>query len=94
MIKKNEKYGRFKDAYITTNKGECLVCRTKGIVEYIETLEKALEKTCSELVKMCKQTKCEDCHFVKEQFYGANNCPVQGNLTPYDWKKWSFEDER
>lgn len=50
MIKKIEKYGRFKEAYVYTHKGECLSCGTKGVVEYIDTLEKALDKACEEVM--------------------------------------------
>lgn len=60
--------------------------------EYIK-LKNALNKACNELVKMCRQTDCKNCHFVKEQVNCDNDCPVQGNSTFYDWKKWSFEDE-
>ena len=48
-----------------------------------EMYEKALDKACNELMKMCQQTKCRDCHFVKEQIDCDNNCPVQGNYTRF-----------
>lgn len=54
--------------------------------------EKALDKACEELGKMCKQTKCKDCHFVKEQVNEDNDCPVQGNITYCDWKEWCMKD--
>lgn len=62
----------------------------------IEDLEKALDKACEELSKMCKQTKCANCHFVKEQkekIVYDNDCPVQGNCCSYDWKEWCLKDE-
>lgn len=34
------------------NKNECLGCRTKGIAECIDTLEKALDKACEELSRL------------------------------------------
>lgn len=58
------------------------------VISYCMRLEKALDKACEELVRMCEQTKCRDCHFVKEQVDCNNDCPVQGNLTSFDWKEW------
>lgn len=64
-----------------------------------EKLEKALDKGCNELMKMCIQTKCKDCHFTKETLdsYDGHNwiddCPVQGNYCSYDWKEWCLKDE-
>lgn len=64
----------------------------KLIDNYFE-LEKSLDKSCKELVKMCKQTNCKDCHFVKEQIDCNNDCPVRGNYTYHDWKEWCLKDE-
>lgn len=58
------------------------------VITYCMDLEQALDKACKELVRMCEQTKCRDCHFVKEQVDCNNDCPVQGNLTSFDWKEW------
>ena len=44
--------GKFKEAYVYTNKNECLSCRNKGVAEYIDTLEKALDKACEELSRL------------------------------------------
>ena len=60
--------------------------------ELNEKLDNALDKACGELTKMCKQTKCKDCHFVQEQIDCENDCPVQGNLTYWDWKEWAMND--
>lgn len=57
----------------------------------IKKYKKALDITCEELVKMCKQTNCKNCHFVKEQTDCLNDCPVKGNLTPCDWEEWAIE---
>ena len=59
----------------------------------LDKYKKALDKACEELVKMCKQTKCGNCHFVKEQIEENNNCPVQGNAVEHDWKEWCLKDE-
>lgn len=53
--------------------------------------KEALDIACKELVNMCKQTKCKDCHFVKEQIDYDNDCPVNGNHTYLDWKEWVLE---
>ena len=55
-------------------------------------LEKALDKACEELNELCKQTKCKDCHFVKEQANCFNDCPVSGNLDKSIWKEWCMKD--
>ena len=62
-------------------------------VEMNYKLDKALDKACEELTKMCKQTKCKDCHFVQEQNDCENDCSVQGNLTYWDWKEWAMNDD-
>lgn len=65
----------------------------QGFKDAKERYGKALDKACDELVKMCQQTKCRDCHFVKEQIDCDNDCPVQGNYTPVDWKEWCMKYE-
>ncbi len=55
-------------------------------------LENALDKACNELSNLCFQTKCKDCHFVKEQEDENNDCPVQGNCCSYDWKEWCLKN--
>ena len=65
----------------------------QGFKDAKERYEKALDKTCEELVKMCQQTNCNDCHFVKVQIDCDNDCQVQGNYTPVDWKEWCLRDE-
>jgi len=64
----------------------------KFIIDEYFKQEKALDKACEELGKMCKQTKCKDCHFVKEQVNEDNDCPVQGNIAYCDWKEWCLKD--
>lgn len=54
--------GRFKEAYVYTNKNECLGCRTKGIAEYIDTLEKALDKACDSLAYAIDYAPCTTKH--------------------------------
>lgn len=55
-------------------------------------MERALDKACEELAKMCHQTKCGNCHFVLEQEDDSNDCPVQGNCCSFDWKEWCMKD--
>lgn len=61
--------------------------------KYKKTQE-ALDKTCEELARMCHQTSCRNCHFVREQINELNNCPVQGNQTSEDWKEWILTKEK
>lgn len=56
--------GRFKEAYVYTNKNECLGCRTKGIAEYIDKLEKALDKACEVLEDF---SNTYDCYHPKQK---------------------------
>lgn len=60
--------------------------------ELNEKLSKALDKACEELNKLCKQTKCKNCHFVKEQEDCFNDCPVSGNQDKSIWREWCLED--
>ena len=83
MIKYEEKYGKFKQALVYTNKGECLSCRTKGVAEYIESLEKALDKACEELDDM-QMSFCgidEELHGIYPNFKNAE-----------EWKEWCLEE--
>ena len=85
MIKYFKDYkGRFKEAYVYTNKNECLGCRTKGVAEYIDTLEKALDKACEELESLDK-SHAEECNKAL-----INSCFSQmtfGYQTKEEWKE-------
>lgn len=64
----------------------------KDLEKYVDQLEKAFNKACEELIKMCHQTKCKNCHFVLEQEEDNNDCPVQGNCCSFDWKEWCMKE--
>lgn len=64
------------------------------LLEKHEKTQKALDKACEELVKMCHQTECRNCHFVKKQENELDNCPVQGNETLEDWKEWAINEQK
>ena len=84
MIKYERKYGKFNQALVYTHKGECLSCRTKGVAEYIEILERALDKACDELhdKQMSEAGINEKLHGFYPNFKNAD-----------EWKEWCMSDE-
>lgn len=73
---------------------ELLIKEYFQLLEKYKKTQKGLVKTCEELVKMCHQTECRNCHFVRKQENELDNCPVQGNETSKDWKEWAINEQK